>query len=76
MVFVADSWNDAALKTAWDENVPKEEKTVAVYAASKTEAERESWKWVKAHQTHFELNTGVPCFNVSCSFDRAYEVLY
>jgi hypothetical protein len=64
-VFLADSWNDAALKTAWDESVPQEEKTVAVYAASKLEAERESWKWVKEHQPHFEFNTVVPCFNVS-----------
>lgn len=60
-----DSWNDAAVTTAWDESIPHEEKAMAVYAASRIESERESWKWMEANKPHFVYNTVVPCFNVS-----------
>lgn len=60
-----DSWNDAAVAAAWDESIPHKDKALAVYAASKTEAERQSWKWMETNKPHFNLNTVVPCFNVS-----------
>ncbi|KAJ5362116.1 hypothetical protein N7541_002960 [Penicillium brevicompactum] len=41
-----------------------EERGVAVYAASKTEGERQSWKWIKDHRPQFEFNTVLPCFVV------------
>lgn len=62
-----DSWNDASVKAAWDDNTPQEQRGVAVYAASKTEGERQSWKWIEEHKPHFEFNTVLPCFVVSVS---------
>lgn len=62
-----DTWNDAAVKAAWDDNTPQEERGVAVYAASKTEGERQSWKWIEEHRPQFEFNTVLPCFVVSIS---------
>jgi len=35
-----------------------------VYAASKTEGEREAWNWVKKTQPGFVLNTVLPNMNV------------
>lgn len=53
------------MTTAWDESIPHKEKALAVYAASKTESERKSWKWMEENRPHFVYNTVVPCFNVS-----------
>ncbi|PYH93219.1 aldehyde reductase II [Aspergillus ellipticus CBS 707.79] len=61
---VLDSWNDKAVKTAWDPNTPANEKGVAVYSASKTEGERHAWKWVREHDPHYKFNTIIPCFNL------------
>ena len=36
-----------------------------VYRASKTEAERQAWKWVDENRPDYVLNTILPCFNVS-----------
>ncbi|KAL4791075.1 NAD dependent epimerase/dehydratase [Aspergillus venezuelensis] len=60
----ADTWNETAVTKAWDENTPADEKAVSVYAASKAEGERESWKWMKEHKPSFVFNTVLPCFNV------------
>ncbi|KAL4893272.1 NAD dependent epimerase/dehydratase [Aspergillus ambiguus] len=60
----ADTWNEEAVRLAWDENMPPEKKGVAVYAASKTEGERQSWKWVKENNPPFAFNTVLPSFNV------------
>lgn len=62
---MSDSWNDAAVTTAWDENIPHKEKAMAVDAAAKTEGERESWKWMEKNKPHFDFITIIPCFNVS-----------
>lgn len=59
-----DTWNETAVKAAWDERTAEEDKGVAVYAASKAEGERQSWKWVEQHQPRFVFNTVLPCFNV------------
>ena len=44
----ADMWNDADVKAAWAPPPYGKERGYAVYAASKTEGERESWKAYKA----------------------------
>lgn len=59
-----DSWNDAAVRKAWDDQTPESDKGIAVYAASKTESEREAWKWIEEHKPQFQFNTVLPCFNV------------
>lgn len=52
------------MAAAWNEDIPPKDKALAVYAASKTEAERQSWKWMEKNKPHFKFNTVVPCFNV------------
>ncbi len=50
---------------AWARSAPAELKALVVYAASKTEAEREAWKWHKENKPEFALNTVLPNWNVS-----------
>ncbi|KAJ5580526.1 hypothetical protein VI817_009794 [Penicillium citrinum] len=59
-----NSWNDAGVAAAWDESTPEQKKPMTVYAASKTEAERQAWKWVEEKNPGFVLNSVLPCFNV------------
>ncbi|KAJ9232871.1 hypothetical protein C8Q69DRAFT_489074 [Paecilomyces variotii] len=63
IVVTEDTWNDAAVKMAWDESIPAEQKAYPVYAASKTEAERQSWNWVKENKPGFVFNTILPNMN-------------
>lgn len=53
------------MKAAWDPNTPEVSKAVIVYSASKTEAEKEAWKWLKTHHHGFEFNSILPNMNVS-----------
>lgn len=59
-----DSWNEAAVQAAWDENTPADLRKFAIYAASKTEAERAAWSWMESEIRPFELNTVLPSFVV------------
>lgn len=59
-----DSYDDTAVKLAWDDSTPANTKPLLVYAASKTEAERESWKWMQENKPGFVFNTILPSFNV------------
>jgi hypothetical protein len=43
---------------------------MAVYSASKTEAERQAFKWVQENQPSFQFNTVVPDYNVGHSISR------
>lgn len=61
----ADTWNDAAVKAAWDENTPADVKPFVVYAASKTEGERAAWRWIKENKPEFTFNSVLPNFAVS-----------
>ena len=60
-----NTWNAAAIKAAWDANTPENEKGYAIYSASKTEAERAAWKWIKEHKPAFSFNTVLPNYTVS-----------
>ncbi|GAM33993.1 hypothetical protein TCE0_013f01291 [Talaromyces pinophilus] len=55
-----DTWNDAAVKAAWDENTPAEAKPFIIYGASKTEGERAAWNWVKENKPGFAFNAVLP----------------
>lgn len=59
------SWNDASIKAAWDPNTPEDRKGVFTYAASKTEAERQAWAWVRENKPGFSFNTVLPNWTVS-----------
>ncbi|KFX88787.1 hypothetical protein V490_07397 [Pseudogymnoascus sp. VKM F-3557] len=52
-----DTWNDAAIKAAWDENTPADSKALMIYAASKTEGERAAFNWVKKNKPGFVFNS-------------------
>ncbi|KNG79871.1 cinnamoyl-CoA reductase, partial [Aspergillus nomiae NRRL 13137] len=56
----SSTWNDGAVKSARDRSVPEAQKPILVYAASKTESEREAWKWVKQNNPGFGFNTVLP----------------
>ncbi|PYI09456.1 NAD dependent epimerase/dehydratase [Aspergillus sclerotiicarbonarius CBS 121057] len=60
----ANTWNDVAVAKAWDEKTPANEKGLTVYAASKTEGERQSWKWIEENHPQFVFNTVLPSFSV------------
>ncbi|KAH8693804.1 hypothetical protein BGW36DRAFT_383771 [Talaromyces proteolyticus] len=59
----ADTWNDAAVKAAWDDSLPDEERAYHIYSASKTLSEREAWGWVRKNHPSFGFNTIVPNTN-------------
>ncbi|KAL1846458.1 hypothetical protein Plec18170_009184 [Paecilomyces lecythidis] len=63
IVVTEETWNDAAVKAAWDESIPAEQKSYTVYAASKTEAERQSWKWIEENKPGFIFNSVLPNMN-------------
>lgn len=71
-----DTWNDAAVEAAWDENAPPHSKGYFVYVASKTETEREAFKWIEETKPHFIFNTVLPALTVNqFSFLMAMEIL-
>ncbi|GAM33894.1 hypothetical protein TCE0_013r01121 [Talaromyces pinophilus] len=64
IVVTEDTWNDAAVKAAWDENTPADVKPFVVYAASKTEGERAAWRWIEENKPEFTFNSVLPNFAI------------
>ncbi|KAH6974425.1 hypothetical protein BKA56DRAFT_634334 [Ilyonectria sp. MPI-CAGE-AT-0026] len=67
-----DTWNETAVKEAWAEPPYGPERAGAVYAASKTQAEQEVWKFHKEnHEKRPDLvvNTVLPNFNFGKALD-------
>ncbi|KAL2821413.1 putative aldehyde reductase [Aspergillus cavernicola] len=60
LLLTQDTWNDASVKEAWDEDTPAEIKGFSVYAASKTEGERAASNWVKKNNPGFTFNSVLP----------------
>ncbi|KAK7224857.1 hypothetical protein V2G26_012860 [Clonostachys chloroleuca] len=58
------TWNDEAVKAAWDPQTPEKGKGYAIYAASKTESERAAWKWVEKNKPGFTFNTVLPNYTI------------
>lgn len=61
-----DTWNEDAIKEAWAEPPYGPERSFAVYAASKSQAEKEVWKFHKENQykrPDLAVNTGMPSFS-------------
>ncbi|KAK7429491.1 hypothetical protein QQZ08_004084 [Neonectria magnoliae] len=56
----ADTFNEKALELAWAPPPYTEDRSFAVYAASKTEAEVALWKFVKEEKPGFVANTVLP----------------
>ena len=63
-VFHVDStsWNEVDARDAWAPPPYLPERAFAVYGASKVEAEKVGWEFMKAEDRHFVLNTVLPNF--------------
>ncbi|CAI7598102.1 hypothetical protein PCG10_009129 [Penicillium crustosum] len=57
-----DTWNDEAIKQAYNPDAPDYMKGMFVYAASKTEGEKAAWKWMEKNKPGFQFNTVLPDF--------------
>ena len=59
-----DDWNEEDVAAAWKPPPYEADRATAVYAASKTQAEQELWKFVQERKPGFVLNTVIPNFNI------------
>lgn len=60
-VITEDNWNENAVNIAWADPPYSPERSGAVYAASKTQAEQKVWKYHKEHRSErpdLVVNTG------------------
>ncbi|KAJ0336547.1 hypothetical protein COL922a_007823 [Colletotrichum nupharicola] len=57
-----NTYNERAIKAAWDPNTPAHRMPFMVYAASKAEGEKAAWKWVEKHKPGYVFNTILPNF--------------
>ncbi|KAL6245680.1 hypothetical protein RBB50_007679 [Rhinocladiella similis] len=57
-------WNDAAVEAAYSKDTPDAFRSFIVYAASKTEGERQGWKWYNENKPHYTFNTVLPNMNI------------
>jgi nucleoside-diphosphate-sugar epimerase len=75
-VFIIDSntWNEQAITAAWAPP-PYEgfERLLDVYYASKTQGEKEAWKWVADNSPNFVLNTVLPNANFGPVIDKHHQ---
>ncbi|KAL8713663.1 MAG: hypothetical protein Q9220_002189 [cf. Caloplaca sp. 1 TL-2023] len=55
-----DTWNDADVEAAWAPPPYTSERRLPVYAASKTLAEKECWRFAAEAKPHFTINTVLP----------------
>ncbi|OQE17696.1 hypothetical protein PENFLA_c023G04025 [Penicillium flavigenum] len=60
-----EGWNNESVRAraAWDPDTPSELKPVLVYSASKTEAERKAWEWVRLNKPSCGFNSVLPSMN-------------
>ncbi|KAL1618927.1 hypothetical protein SLS56_010344 [Neofusicoccum ribis] len=65
----ADTWNELAIEDAYREPPYEPERAYPVYAASKTLAEKEAWKFVQENKPGFILNTVLPNINFGKTLD-------
>ncbi|KAL8721136.1 MAG: hypothetical protein Q9225_002119 [Loekoesia sp. 1 TL-2023] len=59
-----DQWNDEDVAKAWAPPPYNQDRATSVYAASKTQAEQEVWKFVREQQPNFVLNAVLPNWNI------------
>ena len=57
------TWNESAVKAAWEPPPYPAGHAYAVYSSSKTEAERAAWEFVRENKPNFVLNTVLPNAN-------------
>lgn len=59
-----NNWNNEAVEAAWKPPPYEAERAWSTYGASKTQAEQETWKFVKEQKPGFVLNTVFPNANM------------
>ncbi|CAI7669140.1 unnamed protein product [Penicillium discolor] len=59
-----DTWNDEAIKQAYNPDAPENLKGMFVYSASKTEGEKAAWEWMEKNKPGFQFNTVLPDFTL------------
>lgn len=60
----ADTWNEEQVEQAWAPPPYNADRSWAVYGASKTQAERECWRFVREEKPSFVLSTVLPNCNI------------
>jgi nucleoside-diphosphate-sugar epimerase len=58
------TWNDADVEAAWASPPYNDDRKLAVYAASKTLAEKECWRFIREEKPAFILNAVLPNCNI------------
>ncbi|KAM5387043.1 hypothetical protein ACJZ2D_000336 [Fusarium nematophilum] len=74
IVVTEDTWNDEAVKLAWSSTAYSAEQANLTYAASKTQAEQEVWKFYKENKNKrpdLVVNSVVP----DCNFGKSLDVV-
>lgn len=59
-----DQWNDAAVAAAWAPPPYTPDRAFTVYAASKTQAERATWEFIRSKTPPFAFNAVLPNLNM------------
>lgn len=57
-------WNDSAVERAWRPPPYEADRSLDVYAALKTQSEKEIWSFAKTENPKFIINSVLPCFNI------------
>ncbi|KAM5354656.1 hypothetical protein ACJ41O_001303 [Fusarium nematophilum] len=76
ITITAETWNEDAVKAAWAEPPYTPERIGPVYAASKTQAEQEVWKYYREHQSErpdLVVNTVLPNMNYGKVVDPVHQ---
>jgi uncharacterized protein YbjT (DUF2867 family) len=68
-----DSYNEAAIKLAWDDTFENPAKPFLVYAAAKVESEKAAWKWVQESKPGFVFNTVLPAANFGLALSPEHQ---
>lgn len=70
-----DSYNEDAIKLAWDPAFENPAKAFIVYAAAKAESEKAAWKWVEENKPGFVFNTVLPAANFGPALSPEHQGL-
>ncbi|KAI2620440.1 aldehyde reductase [Hypoxylon sp. NC1633] len=73
VVVTTGTWNDEVIAFAYRDPPYEPERAYPVYAASKTLAEKEAWKFVLEKKPSFVLNVVLPNINFGASLDLANQ---
>ncbi|KAJ4248664.1 hypothetical protein NW757_008313 [Fusarium falciforme] len=57
-------WNDSAVESAWRQPPYEADRVWDVYAALKTQSEKEIWAFAKTENPKFIINSVLPCFDI------------